>query len=113
MGGVTGAGAFSLFLTAALAALLSGLLSTQVFKWIRNSSVSSEVMDNELEGKVAQVALEVSDTHRGKIIVDVAGAREQMTASPIDGSTVGAGEKVVIVKTRTWGRSRRAPRSRP
>ena len=98
VGGATGAGAFSLFVTSAVAAALAGLMSTQVFKWIRRNSVSSEVMDEELEGTMAQVALEVSESYRGKIIVDIAGAREQMTASPIDGSTIGAGGRVVIVK---------------
>lgn len=98
VGGATGAGAFSLFVTAAVAAALSGLMSTQAFKWIRRNSVSSEVMDAELEGTMARVALEVSEGYRGKIIVEIAGAREQMTASPVDGSTIKVGERVVIVK---------------
>ena len=98
VGGATGAGAFSLLVTSAVVAALSGLMSTQVFKWIRRNSVSSEVMDEELEGTMAQVALEVSESYRGKIIVEIAGAREQMTASPFDGSTIKAGERVVIVK---------------
>lgn len=98
VGGATGAGALSLFVTAAVAAVLAGLMSTQLFKWIRRNSVSSDVMDQDLEGTIAQVALEVSDSRRGKIIVEIAGAREQMTASPVDGSTIGSGERVVIVK---------------
>ena len=98
VGGATGAGVFSLLVTSAVVAALSGLMSTQVFKWIRRNSVSSEVMDEELEGTMAQVALEVSKSYRGKIIVEIAGAREQMTASPFDGSTIKAGERVVIVK---------------
>ena len=98
VGGATGAGAVSLFVTAAVVAVLAGLMSTQAFKWIRKNSVSSEVMDSELEGSMARVALELSSDHRGKIIVDMAGAREQMTASPIDGSTIKEGERVVIVK---------------
>ena len=55
-------------------------------------------MDHELEGNIARVALPISADHRGKIIVDIAGAREQMTASPADGSTIEPGERVVIVK---------------
>lgn len=98
VGGATGAGAFSLFVTSAVAAVLAGLMSTRMFKWIRRNSASSDVMDQELEGTMAQVALEVSESYRGKIIVEIAGAREQMTASPIDGSTIGEGERVVIVK---------------
>ncbi len=98
VGGATGAGAFSLLVTSAVVAALAGLMSTRLFKWIRRNSVSSEVMDSELEGTMARVALEVSEEHRGKIIVDIAGAREQMTASPFDGSTIPTGERVVIVK---------------
>lgn len=98
VGGATGAGAVALFVTSAVVAVLAGLMSTQAFKWIRKNSVSSEVMDAELEGSMARVALEVSSDRKGKIIVDMAGAREQMTASPIDGSTIAEGERVVIVK---------------
>ncbi len=98
VGGATGAGAVSLFVVSAVVAVLAGLMSTQAFKWIRKNSVSSEVMNSELEGSMARVALELSSDHRGKIIVDMAGAREQMTASPFDGSTIKAGERVVIVK---------------
>lgn len=98
VGAFTGAGSLVLFVTAALVALVSGLLSTQVFAWIRRNSNSSEVTDAELEGKVARVAIELSEKYRGKVVVDVAGAREQLTASPIDASTIKAGEKVVIVK---------------
>ena len=98
VGGATSAGAVSLFIFSAVIAVLAGLMSSQAFKWIRGSSASSEVMDHELEGNVAKVALPVSADHRGRIIVDIAGAREQMTAAPADGSTIEAGERVVIVK---------------
>ena len=98
VGGATSAGAVSLFVFAAVIAVLAGMMSNQAFKWIRGSSASSEVMDYELEGNIAKVALPLSADHRGKIIVDIAGAREQMTALPADGSAIDAGERVVIVK---------------
>lgn len=98
VGGAMGAGAFSLFVTATIVSVLSSAMSSQLFKWIRRNSVSSEVMDSELEGTMAQVALEVSEGYRGKIIVDIAGAREHMTAYTVDGSTIQVGERVVIVK---------------
>ncbi len=98
VGGATSVGAVSLFVFSAVVALLAGIMSTQAFKWIRSTSSSSEVMDHELEGKIAKVALPVSVEHRGKIIVNIAGAREQMTASPADGSTIEVDERVVIVK---------------
>ncbi|MCQ3813793.1 MAG: hypothetical protein KTU85_05175 [Acidimicrobiia bacterium] len=98
VGGAVGATAWSVFVTALLVALVSGLMSTQAFKWIRSNSNSSEVMNAELEGSMAQVILEISEANRGKIVVELAGAREQMTASPVDGSTIKANERVVIVK---------------
>lgn len=98
VGGATGAGAVSLLVVSAVIAVLAGLMSTQAFKLIRSSSNSSEVMSHELEGNIAKVALPVSADHRGKIIVEIAGAREQMTATPADGSTIEVGERVVIVK---------------
>ncbi|NDH11378.1 MAG: hypothetical protein EBY44_06550, partial [Actinobacteria bacterium] len=51
-----------------------------------------------LEGMIADVALPISGEHRGKIILSKAGAREQMTATPVDGSTIDPGERVVIVR---------------
>ena len=40
----------------------------------------------------------MSSEYRGKIILDIAGAREQMTAAPVDGSTIDTGERVVVVR---------------
>jgi len=97
-GGWASVGAVTLLITAAVVAVLAGLASSRAFAWLRATSSSSDVTDAELEGKIAKVALPVSREHRGKIIVDVAGAREQMTASPADGSSIDAGERVVIVR---------------
>jgi hypothetical protein len=47
---------------------------------------------------IANVALPISGEHRGKITLTKAGAREQMTATPVDGSTIDPGERVVIVR---------------
>lgn len=79
-------------------AVMAGGLNSAVFRWIRKNSNSSEVLDHELEGTIANVALPISSDHRGKIILTKAGAREQMTATPVDGSTIDQGERVVIVR---------------
>jgi len=76
---------------------IAGAFNTGVLRWLRSNSSSSEVMDHELEGTIANVSLPISTEHRGKIILTKAGAREQMTAAPVDGSTINAGERVVIV----------------
>ena len=96
--GATGAASVLVFVLAVVVGVLAGSLNSAAFSWIRRNSTSSEVMDHELEGSIANVALPISTEHRGKIIVTKAGAREQMTASPVDGSTIESGERVVIVR---------------
>lgn len=98
VGGATGAGAVALFVAAVTVGVLGALMGSSAFKWVRKTSYSTEVTDAELEGTIARVSLPVSREHRGRIIVDIAGAREQMTASPADGSTIEPGEQVVIIK---------------
>ena len=76
----------------------AGFSSRAMFRWVGATSASSEVTDAELEGTIALVALPVGSDHRGRIILDIAGAREQMTAAPADGSSIEAGKKVVVVR---------------
>ena len=78
--------------------VVAGAMNTAAFSWLRRHSNSSDVADRELEGSIADVALPISSDHRGKIIVSKAGAREQMTAAPVDGSVIEPGERVVIVR---------------
>jgi len=98
LAGATGANAAFALLLAVVIGVIAGVLNSAAFGWLRRNSVSSHVTDRELEGQTAKVALPVSSEHRGKIIVTIAGAREQMTASPVDGSTIQQGERVVIVR---------------
>lgn len=98
IGQLTDTGFVMTLIVALVIGVGAGFLSRTAFRWLGGSSASSEVMDAELEGSIARVALPVSTEQRGKIIVDIAGAREQMTASPADGSSIESGERVVIVK---------------
>lgn len=95
---LTGAGFIVALVLAVVVAVVAGTVNTGALRWIRKNSNSSEVMDSELEGTIANVALPISSDHRGKIILTKAGAREQMTATPVDGSTIESGERVVIVR---------------
>jgi membrane protein implicated in regulation of membrane protease activity len=95
---ITGAAGIVTFVLAVIVGVVAGTINTGALRWLRNNSSSSEVMDHELEGTIANVALPISTEHRGKIILTKAGAREQMTASPVDGSTIDSGERVVIVR---------------
>ncbi len=94
-----GAGAFgSLFLALALGGA-AGLLNSAAFAWLRNNEVSSEVTDRELEGSIAMVSLPVSTERRGRIVLDVAGSRTQMTAQLTDGDEeLREGDRVIIVR---------------
>lgn len=90
---------FAVTLVVALTvALLLGYGAHRLFKWIKAPGATSEVTDAEFEGKIARVSLPISQEFKGKIIVDAAGAREQLTAAPVDGSSLAVGEPVVIVR---------------
>jgi len=95
---IVGTAGLLTLLVAIITAIAAGAFNSAAFRWLRRNSNSSEVMDHELEGMIADVALPISGEHRGKIILTKAGAREQMTATPVDGSTIDPGERVVIVR---------------
>lgn len=98
VGGATGAGVALVLVFAVVVGVVAGAVNSAAFAWLRNNSNSSDISDAELEGSIANVALPITSDRRGKIIVNKAGAREQMTASPADGSTIEPGERVVIVR---------------
>lgn len=98
VGGATGAGAALVLIAAVVVGVVAGITNSAAFAWLRAHSNSSDIADAELEGSIAAVALPISGDRRGKIIVTKAGAREQMTASPVDGSEIDQGERVVIVR---------------
>ena len=98
IGNAIGTAALLVFVFAAVVGVVAGAMNTAAFSWLRRHSNSSDVADSELEGSIANVALPISSDRRGKIIVAKAGAREQMTASPVDGSVIDPGERVVIVR---------------
>ena len=93
-----GAATVLAFVLAVVVGVAAGVGNSAAMRWVRRNSTSSEVMDRDLEGTIANVALPISTEHRGKIVLTKAGAREQMTAAPVDGSTIDSGERVVIVR---------------
>jgi membrane protein implicated in regulation of membrane protease activity len=95
---IGGSSALFGFVLAVIVGVVAGGLNSAAFSWLRRNSTSSEVMDSELEGQIARVALPVSEKHRGKIVLEIAGAREQMTAAPADASTIDIGKPVVVVR---------------
>lgn len=97
LGGWIGASALAALVLAVVVGVAAGALNNAAFGWLRRNSSSSDVTDRELEGTIAQVALPLTAGRRGRIILDVAGAREQMTASTVDGSDIEAGARVIVV----------------
>lgn len=92
---------FALFM-AIVVGVLAGVLNSAAFAYLRRTEASSEVTDREVEGSIARVSLPMSNEQRGRIVLTVAGARTQMTASPIDvladGAAIEPGARVIVVR---------------
>ncbi len=95
LGGVNAVLTLVLALAAGLAA---GTVNSAVFAWLRRNSNSSDISDREIEGTIATASMPIGRKRRGKIVLEIAGAREQMTASPVDGSDISTGDHVVVVR---------------
>ena len=97
-----GTGAAFTLLLAVVVGVLAGGLNSAAFTYLRRSEASSEVSDREIEGTIARVSLPMSNERRGRIVLTVAGARIQMTSSPIDplddGRAIEAGARVIVVR---------------
>ncbi len=94
-----GAGLIGSLILALVVGVVASLLNSAAFAWLADSEVSSEVTNSELEGTMATVALELSETQRGKIVLDVAGSRSQMTAQLVSGEEmIQPGARVRVVR---------------
>lgn len=98
IGDLTGAGFTMTLVLALVLSLGAGYASRQLFRLAGGSGASSTMTAGELEGKIATVSLPITEEYRGKIVLEIIGAREQMTAAPADGSSIAVGEQVVIVR---------------
>ena len=92
-----GTGAALTLILAVVVGVIAGTINSAAFSWVRRNSTSSEVSDRELEGMIGTASMPIGPERRGKIIVEIAGARQSMTASPADGSEIEEGSRVVIV----------------
>lgn len=96
--GALGAASVLTFMAAVVIGVLAATMNSRLMRWLHHNSTSSDVADSDLEGTIADVTMPISSEHRGKIVLMKAGAREQMTATPVDGATIDSGEQVVIVR---------------
>ena len=85
------------FVLALIVGVVAGGLNSTAFAWLRRNSSSSDVSDRELEGTIARVALHLAPSQRGRIVLDIAGARSQMTASTVDNADIEVGARVIVV----------------
>ncbi len=83
-------------------ALLLGLfalwLNVLLMRYLRTSSVGTEISDRILEGRPARVVLPVSEERRGKVSIDVQGQVVFLVARPYRGGSFEVGTQVVIVE---------------
>ena len=94
---VIGLGAAAAFVLAVIIGVVAGTLNSVAFAWIRRNATSSDVSDRELEGTIGTASLPIGPERRGKIVLEIAGAREWMTADPADDSEIEPGTQVVVV----------------
>lgn len=97
--GWLGTGVLPALIAALVVGVLAGALNSAVFSWLRRTEASSEVSDREIEGTIARVSLPVSASSRGRIVLEVAGARTQMTAQPVEAADrFEKGARVIVVR---------------
>ena len=78
--------------------VLGASFHNALFGWLRRTEASSEMTNRDLLGSTAVVVLEVSAEHRGQIVLNAAGARHRITASPARRSDrLPKGERVIVV----------------
>ena len=93
-----GIGTLVTLTAAVIIGVSTGIMNSAFFSWLRKSEGSSDIPDRDIEGTIAQVSLPISPKRRGRIILDIAGARTQMTARSVDGSgRVDTGSRVIVV----------------
>ncbi len=76
-------------------------LNNRVFRYLKSSSVGTEVSDRVLSGAVGRVTVPISAVSKGRIICEVEGQTINLTAVPFDPrekSEFGVGESVVVVE---------------
>lgn len=85
-----------------LAALAMGLfalwLNVSLMRFLRRSSVGTEVSDRVLEGRPARVILPIGPDRPGRVSVDVQGQVVYLVSRPYRGGFFDAGDQVVVVE---------------
>jgi len=86
---------------AILLGLFAGSLNNRVFRYLKTSSVGTDVSDEALSGAVGRVTVPISVDSKGRITCEVEGRTINLTAVPFDAreeGEFGVGETVVVVE---------------
>ncbi|MDW3178043.1 MAG: hypothetical protein R8J94_11695 [Acidimicrobiia bacterium] len=93
------------FVTTIVLAITLGLIgaavNTAAFSFLRNTDMSSQLTDTQLEGRLATVSVPIDVGKRGRVWLDTGEERVQLTAGSVDGApdrSFERGEQVVIVE---------------
>ncbi len=81
--------------------LFAASLNNRVFRYLKSSSVETEVSDRDLSGAVGRVTVPISVASKGRITCQVEGRTINLTAVPFDAneqSEFEVGESVVVVE---------------
>jgi membrane protein implicated in regulation of membrane protease activity len=81
--------------------LFAATLNNRVFRYLKTSSVGSDVNDRALSGAVGRVTVPISVDSKGRITCEVEGRTINLTAIPFDAreeGEFGVGETVVVVE---------------
>ncbi len=93
-----GSGAVATFLGALFVGLVAAGSHRLLLNWIRASSSSSHVGDEDLTGRAARVVLPIEDGRRGRIALEVGEQQHYLTAELTEGEQpVSVNDNVVIV----------------
>ena len=81
--------------------LFAASFNNRVFRYLKSSSVETEVSDRALSGAVGRVTVPISVASKGRITCQVEGRTINLTAVPFDANEQSAfevGESVVVVE---------------
>lgn len=79
----------------------SAALNNRVFRYLKSSSVATDVSDRVLSGAVGRITIPISVASKGRITCEIGGQTINLTAVPFDAKEqgeFGVGETVVVVE---------------
>lgn len=94
-------GFITTFVLATSLGLIGAAINTAAFSFLRNTDMSSQLTDSQLEGRLATVSVPIDIGKRGRVWLDTGDERVQLTAGSVENAadrSFDRGEQVVIVK---------------